>query len=84
MSNIIEFPIHGDPFVVVNRRSPFTGKESSMRLAISGEEYNCRFKSWQAGTLIQDAFPMLSASEREFIKTGISPEEWDAMFGEDE
>lgn len=84
MSNIIEFPMQGDPFVVVNRRSPFSGENNSMRLAISGDEYDRCFKAWQAGTLIQDAFPMLTASEREFIKTGITPEEWDRMFGGDD
>jgi len=36
--------------------------------------------AWQAGTLIQDAMPNLSADEREFIKTGITAEEWDDMF----
>jgi hypothetical protein len=31
-------------------------------------------------TLIQDAFPDLTADQREFIMTGITPEEWDQMF----
>lgn len=35
------------------------------------------------GILIQDAFPFLTADEREFMLTGILPEEWDAMFGEE-
>jgi hypothetical protein len=30
--------------------------------------------------MIQDAFPHLTPSQREFILTGISPEEWDATF----
>jgi hypothetical protein len=32
--------------------------------------------------LIQDAFPHLSADEREFILTGIHPAEWEKLFGE--
>lgn len=36
--------------------------------------------AWQRGTLLQYAFPNLSADEREFIKTGITAEEWDTMF----
>lgn len=36
------------------------------------------------GVLLQDAFPNLSPAEREFIKTGITPEEWDDAFGEEE
>jgi hypothetical protein len=30
--------------------------------------------------LIQEAFPFLSADEREFIKTGITSSEWNEMF----
>ena len=37
-----------------------------------------------SGMCIQDALPHLSADEREFLMTGITPYEWDAMFGEDE
>jgi hypothetical protein len=32
------------------------------------------------GVLLQDAFPQLTMAEREFIKTGITAEEWDEMF----
>jgi hypothetical protein len=32
------------------------------------------------GVLIQDAFPQLAKEQREFIKTGITAEEWDEMF----
>lgn len=36
---------------------------------------------WQMkGRFIQDAFPMLSPGEREFIQSGITPEEWNAIF----
>ena len=31
-------------------------------------------------TPIQDCFPNLSADDREFIKTGITVEEWDKLF----
>ena len=34
--------------------------------------------------MIQDAFPNLSADQREFIQTGILASEWDAMFSDDE
>lgn len=37
---------------------------------------------WQTGkiTHIQQAFPNLSAADREFILTGITDEEWNQMF----
>ena len=40
---------------------------------------------WQQGVeLIQDVMPWLSASDREFIKTGITDDEWDEAFGDEE
>jgi hypothetical protein len=33
--------------------------------------------------LIQDVFPMLSDDDREFIKTGATPEEWAELFSEE-
>jgi hypothetical protein len=36
---------------------------------------------WQSGEFIQDAFPYLNANQRELIKTGIHPECWDKMLG---
>ena len=35
---------------------------------------------WQDGTLAQDAFPYLSADEREMLISGICPTCWDKMF----
>jgi len=39
---------------------------------------------WNNGILIQKAMPNLSASDREFIMTGIVDEEWDTLKGEDD
>ena len=36
------------------------------------------------GCFIQSAFDFLSPSEREFLMTGITPEEWEATFTETE
>jgi hypothetical protein len=54
-----------------------------MEIPLSVLEFSKREILWQTGMLIQDAFPMLDAGQREFIKTGITPEEWDAAFGEE-
>jgi len=35
---------------------------------------------WEQGELVQNAMPELSADEREFIMTGITPTEWNEMF----
>jgi hypothetical protein len=40
--------------------------------------------SYENGALLQNAFPNLSSSEREFFKSGITDEEWQSTFGEEE
>ena len=38
---------------------------------------------WLNGGLTQDCFPYLSADDRELCMSGIDPEHWDNIFGED-
>jgi len=38
-----------------------------------------QYDAWKGGELIQNAMPNLSADEREFLMTGITPEEWATM-----
>jgi hypothetical protein len=40
--------------------------------------------AWESGVNIQVAMPQLNADEREFIKTGVTPTEWNELFGEEE
>jgi hypothetical protein len=63
----------------ITKRSPFSGKEHTMDIDVTKSQ----LKSWKDGKMIQDAFPHLTADEREFLLTGITKEEWDAEFGED-
>lgn len=62
--------------MLITRISPISLDTNSMEIAVTQSQLD----AWQAGILIQDAMPNLSADEREFIKTGITPEEWEAMF----
>ena len=39
--------------------------------------------AWQAGELIQKAFPSLSAGVRELLMTGTHPACWEEMFAEE-
>jgi hypothetical protein len=39
---------------------------------------------YAAGALAQDAFKGLSDDDREFLMTGITAEEWDSAFGDDD
>jgi hypothetical protein len=61
---------------------PESGKK--MVLKCSYVEYVKGHIRYQEGRLIQDAFPTLSADEREFLKTGITPDEWEAIFGKED
>ena len=62
----------------VRRKSPFTGLWYTREIGVTREQ----LEEWWAGELIQRAMPQLTASEREFIMTGIPPHEWDESFGE--
>ena len=52
----------------ITRTSPVSGITRTLDLNVTKEQIN----SWNSGVLIQQAFPNLTASEREFIKTGLS------------
>ena len=58
------------------------GSMKRMQLACTTEQLNDGFDKFERGAMIQDAFPFLNPDEREFILTGTTPEEWDAMFKE--
>lgn len=62
------------------RTSPFTGNTNIREINVT----EAQIEAWENGELIQNAMPHLSAGEREFIKTGITDEEWDAAFGVDD
>ena len=57
----------------ITRMSPFTRKKVTVDLPITESQY----AAWEGGALAQNAFPNLDADQREFIMTGITPDEWD-------
>ena len=64
----------------ITRTSMFTGIERTLDLDFTAEQ----LAEWKNGALIQDAMPNLSAADREFIMTGVTDEEWDEEFGDEE
>jgi len=71
--------------IMLTRKSPLSGKEHTIELPLSESEFSDAHYNWQGRRmLIQDAFPTLSAEQREFIMTGITPEEWNDAFAEAE
>ena len=63
----------------ITRVSPFSNKKTTLEIAVTARQ----IASWERGELIQDAMPNLTPAEREFIKMGITPDEWDDIFGVD-
>ena len=56
--------------------SPITQIVNTMVIDITMEQY----EDWVDGTLIQNAMPGATTEEREFIKTGMTPECWEIAF----
>lgn len=66
--------------VVLETACPFCGKKH--KLILKGDkivEYKQGKVAYEAGYMIQAAFPYFTPSEREFILTGICDECWDSM-----
>lgn len=57
------------------------GKKLSINMPMQ-QFLMCWFDWQMKGHYIQDAFKDLSSSEREFLMTGITPEEWKELFKE--
>ena len=56
--------------------SILSGKTTTRDIDVEPE----KILAWQNGMLIQDAMSELSPSDREFIMSGITSEEWDGIF----
>lgn len=67
---------------IVKNKSIVTGKMYEMEIDVTLEQLN-DFASGKLG-LIQEAFPHLSIEEREFIISGIHPDEWKELFGNED
>ena len=73
--------------MLIKRVSPFSGVEHTMDLPTVTQERldQCWSQNPERkGRHIQDVFPELTPDQREFIMTGITPEEWNEQFGSDD
>jgi hypothetical protein len=66
--------------MIITRKSMVSGIERSLDLPVT----EAQLKAYDQGALLQNAFPNLTPGQREFIKTGITDQEFNEMFGEDE
>lgn len=63
--------------MLITRTSILSRKTATRDVPCTPEQY----AKWEAGMHIQDAMPNVPAEEREFLISGITPEEWVATFG---
>jgi len=61
----------------ITKVSQATGVEHTREIDITEEAYGYFALSNQ---FVQDAFPHLSADDREFLISGVTPEEWDELY----
>jgi hypothetical protein len=66
--------------MLIERVSQLTGKTHVMDLPVTEKQ----IALWKDGVFAQHAFSALNGYEREFIMTGIIPEEWDELIGEED
>ncbi len=64
--------------MLITRKSQLTGKEHTLDLPVTQEQM---FNYENNRMLAQKAFPDLPREQREFIISGITPEEWESEFG---
>ena len=68
--------------ILLRKKSAFTGTMNELLLPITQEEFDA-YINGESGP-VQEAFPQLDADQREFILTGVTKAEWDAVFNGDE
>ena len=68
----------------MTQRCQFNGKNYTMTLNCTMAQLLEGANLYNKGALLQNAFSFLNADEREFVKTGTTPEVWNEMFGNNE
>ena len=61
--------------MLIERKSIISGNVNAMDIDVTPAQID----AWEQGMLVQSAMPDLSPDEREFIMTGITPNEWEEM-----
>jgi hypothetical protein len=66
--------------MLVTRRSKYSSITRHWDMDVTQEQLDAYF---DGRGLVQEIFPQLTDDEREFIISGITPEEWDELFFDD-
>lgn len=65
--------------MLVTRTSQLTGKQHSMEIEVTEEEIFRIDNRFYSGELIQNIIPHVPQEKREFLMSGITPEEWEDL-----
>ena len=63
--------------MLITKKSIFSGEWNTMDIPVTQSQID----DWANGALIKDAMPNVSVDDREFLMTGVTPEEWTDTFG---
>lgn len=77
LNGVVFTPATSKDMVVLTRKCPFCGKEHSITVEATALKQG--LTDIQHGELIQNALPTFSASEREFLMSGICDMCFDTM-----
>ena len=61
--------------MMISRTSPLTGEIATKEIDVTAAQ----IASWEGGELAQNAFPNADSVEREFIMTGYTDYDWNAI-----
>ena len=61
--------------MIITKTSPLTGMLNTMDIDVTP----LQIEQWERGMLIQEAMPLLTRDEREFIMTGLTSSDWENM-----
>lgn len=70
--------------MLITKTSSLTGVSHTIDINISKDELERVNNHYENGELIQNIVPSLSFTDREFLMTGITQEEWDMFMVEEE
>ena len=69
--------------MLITRRSPLTGQFNTVDLPVTQEQLDEMARPSTERRYVQDIFPDLTSAQREFILTGCTDDDWNAMFPDD-
>lgn len=64
--------------MLITKTSQHSGKQHTREIDITEDQLA---EIWEKKEVIQKIVPHLSADDREFLITGITPEEWKEIYG---